>query len=213
MTKVFSKIGLSAVLVSALFAVTLSAVSEAPKKLIDADSIGLRKTTVDGEDSITPEKTNYSKNPAGSGKKIKRAYQDAPPMIPHDTEGMLPITINDNQCISCHMPAAAKEMGMGATPVPVSHLTNFRPYHKLEGEGDNEEFKKITDDMNNDTKIEKKDTLVGARFNCSACHAPQSNGQLVDNDFKAKYLSKDGAKKSSWNGKKFTEGLDTVNQK
>lgn len=210
MKKVFSKIGLSAVLVSAMIAVTLSAANEAPKKLIDADSIGLRKASVEGEDTITPEKTNYSKNPAGSGKKIKRAYQDAPPMIPHDTEGMLPITINDNQCIMCHMPDAAKEMGMGATPVPVSHLTNFRPYHKLEGEGENEEFKKITDDMNNDTKIEKKDTLVGARFNCSACHAPQSDGKLVDNNFKAKYLSKDGDKKSSWNGKKFTEGLDTL---
>jgi hypothetical protein len=35
MKKVFSKIGLSAVLVSALFAVTLSAVSETAKKLVD----------------------------------------------------------------------------------------------------------------------------------------------------------------------------------
>ena len=213
MKKVFSKIGLSAVLVSALFAVTLSAVSETPKKFVDPESIGLRKTSTEGEDTTTPEKTNYSKSTPGSGYKIKRAFQDAPPMIPHDTEGMLPITINDNQCVMCHMPDAAKEMGMGATPVPVSHLTNFRPYHILEGEGESEEFKKITDDMNNDTKIEKKDMLVGARFNCSACHAPQSDGKLVDNNFKAKYLSKDGDKKSSWNGKKFTEGLDTVNQK
>jgi cytochrome c-type protein NapB len=213
MTKVFSKIGLSAVLVSVLFTVTLSSAKEPSIKFIDADSIGLRKTTMDGEDNTTPEKTNYSKKAAGTSKKIKRAFQDAPPMIPHDTEGMLPITINDNQCIMCHMPAAAKEMGMGATPVPVSHLTNFRPYHKLDGEGSNEEFTKITDDMNNDTKIEKKDVLVGARFNCSACHAPQSSGQLVNNNFKAKFTDKNGAKKSSWNGKKFTEGLDTVNGK
>ena len=213
MKKVFSKIGLSAVLVTALLGVTLSAANNTPKKLIDADSIGLRKASVEGENAIAPEKTNYTKSTPGSGYKIKRAYQDAPPMIPHDTEGMLPITINDNQCVMCHMPDAAKDMGMGATPVPESHLTNFRPYHILEGEEGNEEFKKITDDMNNDTKIEKKDTLVGARFNCSACHAPQSDGQLVDNSFKAKYLTKDGDKKSSWKGKKFTEGLDTVNQK
>jgi nitrate reductase (cytochrome), electron transfer subunit len=45
--------------------------------------------------------------------------------------------------------------------------------------------------MNNDTKIEHtQDALVGARFNCSACHAPQSEGKLVENDFKAKYLLK-----------------------
>jgi nitrate reductase (cytochrome), electron transfer subunit len=47
-------------------------------------------------------------------------------MVPHDTEGMLPITISDNQCVMCHMPDAAKEMGMGATASSkVSHSYRF----------------------------------------------------------------------------------------
>ena len=32
-------------------------------------------------------------------------------MIPHDTEGMLPITIDNNQCTSCHDPMVAESMG------------------------------------------------------------------------------------------------------
>ena len=64
--------------------------------------------------------------------------------------------------------------------------------------------------MKNEIAIQEKDTLVNARFNCSQCHAPQSDGQLVDNTFSPEFTSKDGASKSSWNGSKLTEGLDTI---
>lgn len=206
MVKVFSKIGLSIVAVSVLLVASYAA----SNKAVSEESIGLRKVDIYSEDSVNPSMTKYSKSVPGSGYKIKRAFQDAPPMIPHDTEGMLPITVNDNQCISCHMPAAAKEMGMKATAIPKSHFTDFRPQPKLTGEGETEEFAKTADDMKNEVAIQHKDVLVNARFNCSACHAPQSEGQLVENDFKAKYTDKNGAKKSSWSGSKFTDGLDTL---
>jgi len=206
MDKVFSKIGLSIVAVSVLFVASYAA----SKKEVSEESIGLRKVDIYSEDSVNPSMTKYSKSSPGSGYKIKRAFQDAPPMIPHDTEGMLPITINDNQCIMCHMPDAAKEMGMGATSIPKSHFTDFRPQPKLTGEGENEVFDKVSDNMKNEIAIQHKDMLVNARFNCSACHAPQSEGQLVENNFKAKFTDKNGDKKSSWSGSKLTEGLDTL---
>ena len=125
-------------------------------------------------------------------------------MIPHDTEGMLPITIDNNQCVGCHMPEVA--VGMNATPIPKSHFTNFRPHHKFDGKT----FEKSIDNMKNEIAIQEKNTLVNARFNCSQCHAPQSEGQLVGNTFSPEFTSKDGASKSSWNGSKLTEGLDTI---
>lgn len=180
---------------------------ESPKvsKAISEESLGLRKVDLYSEDLAVGSKTEYGKGDAGSGKKFNRAFQDAPPMIPHNTEGMLPITINDNQCIGCHMPEVAE--GVGATPIPSSHFTNFRPHHTIQ----NGEFKKASDNMKNEVAIQKLDTLVGARFNCSQCHAPQSQGNLlVENKFEPEYVSPDGASRSSWSGEKLTYGLQTI---
>lgn len=177
---------------------------EKPKQLVTEEEIGLRKVELYSEDKVAPEQTKYSTNYAGSGQVIPRAYQDAPPMIPHDVEGMLPIQVNNNQCIGCHMPEVATSMG--ATPIPKSHFTNFRPQHKFDGK----KFEKTIDNMKNEIAIQEKDTLVNARFNCSACHAPQSEGQLVENTFNPDFTHPDGAKKSSWSGSKLTEGLDTI---
>ncbi len=168
---------------------------------ISEDSLGLRKTTLYNED-VNPAKTTYSTSTAGSGHKFERAFQDAPPMIPHDTTGMLPITIKDNQCIACHDPMVAASMG--ATPYPVSHMTNFRP-RSVAQSGMNTSSDKLSN-----ISIKKESKLVGARFNCSQCHAPQSTGDLaVANNFKADFTSKDGASKSSWSGTKLMEGINT----
>ena len=207
--KTITKISLSIVAGSVLFLAGCNGAPEKntvakPGKLISEESLGLRKDDLYSEEKIKPEATNYSKEYAGSGKKIARAFQDAPPMIPHDTEGMLPITIDNNQCVGCHMPEVA--VGMNATPIPKSHFTNFRPHHKFDGKT----FEKSIDNMKNEIAIQEKDTLVNARFNCSQCHAPQSEGQLVGNTFSPEFTSKDGASKSSWNGSKLTEGLDTI---
>ena len=97
--------------------------------VITEASLGLRKTDLYTEDSTIASKTEYRTSQAMGSAKIQRAFQDAPPMIPHDTTGMLPIKTEDNRCVSCHMPQMAS--GMGATPIPVSHFTDFRPKHKV----------------------------------------------------------------------------------
>ena len=174
------------------------------KPTISEESLGLRKTTLNNEE-VNPNRTSYGKSMAGSGYKIKRAFQDAPPMIPHDTDGMLPIKIGDNQCTGCHMPEMATSMG--ATPIPVSHFTDFRPKHKVV----NGTFKKVIDNYKNETSIVTNDKLQGARFNCSQCHAPQSQGNLaVENTFEATFTKEDGAERSSWAGSAMTDALDTL---
>ncbi len=180
-----------------------------PVLTISEESLGLRKTDIYTENNNTiSTQAHYSDKFAGSGHKIQRAFQDAPPMIPHDVEGMLPITINDNQCVGCHMPEVAANVG--ATSIPTSHFLDMRPHDHYDGKT----FTKAVDNMKNETSIKSTNgKLAGARFNCTQCHAPQSQGQLVENNFEADYTSKDGASKSSWNGAKLMEGLDTVNGK
>lgn len=172
-------------------------------KTVSEESLGLRKTDIYSEDTTTSDKTQYSTSYAGSGHTIARAFQDAPPMIPHDTDGMLPITINDNQCIACHDPMVAADMG--ATPYPISHMTNFRPTSSYAIKGINTSSEKQAH-----VSIKEEATLVGARFNCSQCHAPQSDSKAPQNTFEAEFTSSDGASKSTWVGTKLMEGIDTT---
>ena len=142
--KILHKITLSLV-VSSLFVVGANASStkqEVVKPNITEASLGLRKVDLYSEDSVKPSVTNYGKDYAGGSTKIERAFQDAPPMIPHDTEGMLPIKIGNNQCVGCHMPEVAKSMG--ATPIPVSHLTNFRPASSYAIKAENTSSEKLS---------------------------------------------------------------------
>ena len=171
---------------------------------ISEESLGLRKVDLYSENTVVPDETKYGKAAPSTSKVITRAFQDAPPMIPHDVEELLPITVNNNQCISCHTPGVAESLG--ALPFPASHTTNFRPTHKFDGE----KFEKSIDNMKNEISIQETHQLSSARFNCSQCHAPQSEGQLVENTFTPEYTSEDGTKKSHWQGSTLTEGLNTL---
>ena len=177
------------------------------KNVIDDDSIGLRKVELLSEDKAAPSETKYGTSAPMSGYKIERAYQNAPPMIPHDVEGMLEITPDNNMCIGCHDVSVAASMN--ATPIGKSHYIDFRPKHKLEGDN----FVKSTDDMKNEVSIKPIEVISNARFNCTACHAPQSTGDLaVENTFEANYTREDGKNHSTWD-EVLTDDLDTVKKK
>lgn len=155
---------------------------------IDEKDLGMRKATVYTEDEIKPDGTAYHSEAPGTSKKIQRAYVNAPPMIPHDISDLPEIDKNNNACTGCHMPEVAKDMG--ATPIPKSHFTSFRPL--VEAVGD-EEYK--TEEWD---KIHKKDLqgqLWQGRYNCTQCHAPQHTGDLrVKSNFKPQYTDKKGQK-------------------
>jgi nitrate reductase (cytochrome), electron transfer subunit len=190
-------------------AITLAAsiLVAANTKTIDDDSIGLRKVELLSEDKAAPSETKYGTSAPMSGYKIERAYQNAPPMIPHDVEGLLEITPDNNACIGCHEAAVAPSMN--ATPIPPSHYTNFRPKDKLEGDN----FIKGADNMKNETSIKRMEVISSARFNCTACHAPQSTGELaVENTFKPTFTRKDGKTHSTWN-EVMDDNLDTLKKK
>jgi len=161
------------------------------KKVVSEEVLGLRKTNLYKEDSETVGvKADYSRPAPGQATRFERAYVNAPPMIPHSVEGLLPITQNNNQCLGCHMPEVAK--GVGATPIPASHFTNYRPTTVYKNGELIKEGKTVgtkgkignTSDIKI-AKAKKLDHLYQGRFNCSQCHAPQAKiDPIVGNTFK-----------------------------
>ncbi len=93
--------------------------------------MGLRKTDLYSENTTEGTKADYDRPSPGSSTRFERAYKDAPPMIPHSVEGLLPITKMNNQCLGCHMPEIAPSVG--STPIPATHFTNYRPHTSMKG--------------------------------------------------------------------------------
>jgi len=167
------------------------------KKVVTEEALGLRKTDLYSEDKVKPEPTDYKRPAPGQAPVFERAYVNAPPMIPHDVEGLLPITKDNNQCLGCHMPDVAKSMG--ATPIPPSHFTNYRPETVLKNGELVKEGKTVgpKGQLGNVgdiklAKVKKLNHLYQGRFNCTQCHAPQAKvDPVVGNTFKPDGLSGD----------------------
>ncbi len=159
----------------------------AVKPSVTEESLGLRKTDLYSEETTVPAAVQYSEAAPGTSQRIQRAYDNAPPMIPHDVEGLLPITKENNACLGCHMPEVAP--AMGATPIPGSHFANFRPTTALADDGKIEKEGQEVDNTGDFKMIVKRtDHLYQGRYNCSQCHAPQAEvAPAVANNFKPDY--------------------------
>jgi len=177
---------------------------------ISEESLGLRKTNLYTEKTETaPEATQYTSEAPGTSKRFERAYENAPPMIPHSVEGLLPIKIGNNACTGCHMPEVAKSMG--ATPIPPTHFRDYRPKTEYKNGELLKEGKTVgpKGQLGNVgdikiAKVKKLNHLYNGRFNCSQCHAPQSTQDpLVKNTFVPEYITKDGKSSSHL--------IDTIN--
>jgi cytochrome c-type protein NapB len=167
------------------------------KKTYDETALLLNKK----ENAALP-KVSYDRPAPGTAPKFERSYVNAPPLIPHSVDGLLPITKANNSCLGCHMPNVAK--ATGATPIPPSHFTNYRPDTVMK---DGHEVKggKIVGlgkgDLGNvgDIKLakaKKLNHLYQGRYNCTQCHVPQSNVKpVVDNTFQPDF-GKDKALKT-----------------
>lgn len=91
----------------------------------------------------------YPEAGPGETAPLARMYQGAPPMIPHSVSDFA-ITRGQNDCLSCH--ADGGELGEGhiATKIPASHYKNDH------------------------TGERAAESVLGIRYNCLQCHAPQS---------------------------------------
>lgn len=165
----------------ATIAIGLATVLFASSNEVADKDLGLAKVSVDADSGLVTKPFSYQGKDPGPGdknKRIPRAYDNAPPMIPHDISDLGEIDKNNNACLGCHMPDVASSLG--ATPIPKSHFTSFRPVVTVDAK-DNVKF------LGNDMMIKKdlEGNLWQGRYNCTQCHAPQTQGKLkVDSKFR-----------------------------
>jgi cytochrome c-type protein NapB len=184
------------------------------KKVVTEEALGLRKVDLYSEDKAKPVAADFDRPAPGQATRFERAYVNAPPMIPHSVDGLLPITKDNNQCLGCHMPEVAK--GVGATPIPASHFTNYRPETVLKNGELVKEGKVVglKADLGNTSdikiaKAKKLDHLYQGRFNCSQCHAPQAKiDPIVGNTFKPDFGEGDELKAHSSLADAMNEGIE-----
>jgi len=122
---------------------------------------GIRKASLNADSQNLPI-VKYTSTPPvpGKVKLFKTSYVTAPPMIPHSIEGMTPITVKSNMCLSCHLPQNAKALGV--TPMPKDHFV---------------------DNFDGDKHVRK---VAGSRYFCTTCHDRQANlNPAVENTFES----------------------------
>jgi cytochrome c-type protein NapB len=145
--------------------------------IIAETDLGLIKSDLMNDDEqLLGNMPEYSNAAPGTAQRIERAFENAPPMIPHMTTGFFPITKNNNICLSCHMPDKIEVSG--AIAIPETHFTKYRP----------EVLKKngiyAVDAKEGEVYSKKLKNLDPARFNCSQCHVPQANVTVdIKNNF------------------------------
>jgi len=158
-------------------------------KSIDEDELGIIVADVKSEETNLKEKAKFSDSKPGTAQIIERSFENAPPMIPHTVKGFLPIKIDNNICMSCHMPDKVEETK--ATAIPKMHFTNLRPDPKPVG--DKYYFSQ------EDTLVkEESENFDNAYFNCNQCHVPQANISVdIENLFSPEFRQEFGLSKSS----------------
>ncbi len=158
-----------------------------------ANKLGFINSDVESNDGdALSEMPQYSKAPAGTAERIDRAFENAPPMIPHMTEGFFPITKDNNICLTCHMPD--KSEAVGSVAIPQSHFTDYRPNLIKSGE------KYVVDAEEGEVVAKKLNKLSPARYNCSQCHVPQANVTVdIKNTFESVFRNKDSKNSSNLN--------------
>lgn len=107
-----------------------------------------------------PEVKTYAAKVPGVGQPhlIERTFVGQPPMVPHDVEKYVPITMEENACLECHITDELR--GQKVPKIGESHFS--KTLKKKDG--------KPAVEMN--------------RFQCDTCHVPQVDAKpLVDTKF------------------------------
>ncbi len=114
----------------------------------------------------------YGEADPGESKLFDTSWADAPPQIPHSIDGMVPIMVEDNACLECHLPENAEDME--AIPAPESHFQNAKMVEDTNFNG----MRTVVYGYKTSSE------LAGSRFNCTLCHWAQAgNVRAISNKF------------------------------
>ena len=103
-----------------------------------------------------PDAKKYLGGKPGGQEKMARTFKEQPPLIPHAVENFDEITLEENQCLTCHGPEKYKEKK--APKIGESHFIDREGKQHAE--------------------------VTHLRHNCVQCHVPQVDAPpLVENTF------------------------------
>jgi cytochrome c-type protein NapB len=123
---------------------------------------GAQADTVDK----APQDLQYKGRKPGAQKTIDRTFKEQPPLISHATDNFDEITLEENQCMTCHSAETYKKKS--APKLGDSHMT-------------------LVDVPGGGMKKEMNMT----RWQCNTCHVGQVDAKpLVDNTFKGNITAK-----------------------
>ncbi|HEX8990015.1 MAG TPA: nitrate reductase cytochrome c-type subunit [Rhodocyclaceae bacterium] len=119
----------------------------------------MRGADVAAPDQAPAEKQYAQRAPnADMSALIPRTFKGQPPLIPHEVEKYLPITMEENDCLDCHISDDFK--GRKMPRIGDSH------------------FSKTEKEPDGSPKVNM------SRWQCNSCHVPQVDAPpLVDNTF------------------------------
>lgn len=185
------KIVLSFVVVGVLLSIGCAA-----SNALSEEELGYRNSNLYKEKVELKDKVTYSDVAPGESKLIKRSFENAPPLISHSVDGLLPITKESNSCLGCHSPEVAS--AVKATSVPKSHLVSYRPISDMKNGEVFQEGKRYVNTSDIKSVAHEREGVSNDRYNCSQCHVPQTdNKPLVKNHFSPDFRNVDSSKKSN----------------
>lgn len=110
----------------------------------------ISKVYAEGLVTGQPGMNVYTSSQPGETEKLERPYEIAPPLVPHDIVDF-EISRSANDCLECHYDGLEDEHGVYiATKAPPSHYIN--------------EY----------SKEQTKEQVIGIRYLCLQCHVPQT---------------------------------------
>lgn len=119
----------------------------------------MRGADVSAPDRAPEVKAYAAKLPGvGQPQLIERTFVGQPPMVPHTVDQYVPLTMEENACLDCHITTELR--GQKVPKIGESHFSRT---------------------------IKKKDgspAVEMSRFQCDSCHVPQVDAKpLVDSKF------------------------------
>lgn len=119
----------------------------------------MRGAAVDAPDRAPAVKAYAAKTPGvGQPHLIARTFVGQPPMVPHTVEQYLPMSLEENACLECHITDELR--GQKVPKISTSHYSAL-----LKGR-------------------DGKPVVAMDRYQCDSCHVPQVDAvPLVDSKF------------------------------
>lgn len=124
-----------------------------------ATPVSMRGDAVNSADRAPAEKTYSAKVPGvGDQKLVSRTFLTQPPVVPHSIDKYVPITLEDNGCLECHVTDELR--GKKMPKMGESHFS--KTFKQADGSA----------------------AVEMSRYQCDSCHVPQVDAPpLVDNTF------------------------------